>query len=110
MSAHIAFPLHRETPLRCLTLADGSLRDSLKFKGLVVTDARKWADRRQVRAGERRSLRSRACSYLLIMSADPEFGDRVDARGTAAGRLTTALLDFVLKPRTPRIKRQLPPS
>src|SRR5881396_576402 len=75
MSAHIAFPAFTgETPATLsAAMLTGVLRDSLKFKGLVVTDALQMgAIVAKYGAGEAAVRAFEAGSDLLLMPADPD--------------------------------------
>src|SRR5216684_5024653 len=96
MSAHIAFPAFTgETPATLsAAMLTGVLRDSLKFKGLVVTDALQMgAIVAKYGAGEAGVRAFEAGSDLLLMPADPDsaIGSMLVALQT--GRLTPARLD-----------------
>src|SRR5260370_32760041 len=96
MSAHIAFPaLTGETPATLsAAMLTGVLRDSLKFKGLVVTDALQMgAIVAKYGAGEAAVRAFEAGSDLLLMPADPDsaIGSMLVALQTR--RSTTARLD-----------------
>src|SRR5882762_4027678 len=109
MSAHIAFPAFTgETPATLsAAMLTGVLRDSLKFKGLVVTDALQMgAIVAKYGAGEAAVRAFEAGSDLLLMPADPDsaIGSMLVALQT--GRLTTARLDASVR-RMLEIKRGL---
>src|SRR6266852_6720748 len=109
MSAHIAFPaLTGETPATLsAAMLTGVLRDSLKFKGLVVTDALQMgAIVDKYGAGEAAVRAFEAGSDLLLMPADPDsaIGSMLVALQTR--RLSAARLDSSVS-RVLAIKRQL---
>jgi len=75
MSAHIAFPVFTGDAPATLSasMLTGVLRDSLKFKGLVVTDALQMgAIVAKYGAGEAAVRAFEAGSDLLLMPADPD--------------------------------------
>src|SRR5438552_3807250 len=93
MSAHIAFPAFTGDAPATLSAAvlTGLLRDSLKFRGLVVTDALQMgAIVAKYGAGEAAVRAFEAGSDLLLMPADPDsaIGSMLIALQT--GRITTA--------------------
>src|SRR5216117_1351373 len=109
MSAHIAFPaLTGETPATLsAAMLTGVLRDSLKFKGLVVTDALQMgAIVAKYGAGEAAVRAFEAGSDLLLMPADPDsaIGSMLTALQTA--RISPARLDASVR-RVLEIKRGL---
>src|SRR5881397_787450 len=109
MSAHIAFPAFTGDAPATLSSAmlTGVLRDSLKFKGLVVTDALQMgAIVAKYGAGEAAVRAFEAGSDLLLMPADPDsaIGSMLVALQT--GRLSGARLDSSVS-RVLAIKRQL---
>src|SRR5881296_4515916 len=96
MSAHIAFPAFTGDAPATLSPAmlTGVLRDSLKFKGLVVTDALQMgAIVAKYGAGEAAVRAFEAGSDLLLMPADPDsaIGSMLTALQTA--RISAARLD-----------------
>ena len=109
MSAHIAFPALTGDEPGTLSAAvmTGLLRDSLKFRGLVVTDALTMgAIVAKYGAGEATVRAFLAGSDLLLMPADPD--SAVDAMTTAVqtGRISAARLDTSLR-RLLEIKQRL---
>ena len=109
MSAHIAFPALTGDAPATLSAAvlTGLLRDSLKFRGLVVTDALQMgAIVAKYGAGEAAVRAFEAGSDLLLMPADPDsaIGSMLIALQT--GRITTARLDASVR-RVLEIKRGL---
>jgi beta-N-acetylhexosaminidase len=109
MSAHIAFPAFTgETPATLsAAMLTGVLRDSLKFKGLVVTDALQMgAIVAKYGAGEAAVRAFEAGSDLLLMPADPDSAIGSMLVALQSGRLTTARLDSSVS-RVLAIKRQL---
>jgi beta-glucosidase-like glycosyl hydrolase len=109
MSAHIAFPAFTGDAPATLSssVLTGLLRDSLKFKGLVVTDALQMgAIVAKYGAGEAAVRAFEAGSDLLLMPADPDsaIGSMLVALQT--GRLTPARLDASVR-RVLEIKRGL---
>src|SRR5213596_2495415 len=83
------------------------LRDSLKFKGLVVTDALQMgAIVAKYGAGEAAVRAFEAGSDLLLMPADPDSAIASMLAALQSGRLTTARLDSSVS-RVLAIKRQL---
>src|SRR5213078_3909285 len=109
MSAHIAFPaLTGETPATLsAAMLTGVLRDSLKFKGLVVTDALQMgAIVAKYGAGEAAVRAFEAGSDLLLMPADPDSAIASMLTALQSRRLTTARLDSSVG-RVLAIKRQL---
>ena len=109
MSAHIAFPAFTGDAPATLSAAvlTGLLRDSLKFRGLVVTDALQMgAIVAKYGAGEAAARAFEAGSDLLLMPADPDsaIGSMLIALQT--GRITTARLDASVR-RVLEIKRGL---
>src|SRR6266566_9668552 len=96
MSAHIAFPAFTgDTPATLsAAMLTGVLRDSLKFKGLVVTDALQMgAIVAKYGAGEAAVRAFEAGSDLLLMPADPDSAIGSMLSAVVAGRVTTARLD-----------------
>jgi beta-N-acetylhexosaminidase len=109
MSAHIAFPaLTGETPATLsAAMLTGVLRDSLKFKGLVVTDALQMgAIVAKYGAGEAAVRAFEAGSDLLLMPADPDSAIASMLVALQTGRLTPARLDASVR-RVLDIKRGL---
>src|SRR5439155_1053143 len=109
MSAHIAFPAFTgDAPAtRSSAMLTGVLRDSLKFKGLVVTDALQMgAIVAKYGAGEAAVRAFQAGSDLLLMPADPDSAIASMLTALQTGRLTTARLDSSVS-RVLAIKRQL---
>ena len=109
MSAHIAFPAFTGDAPATLSAAmlTGVLRDSLKFKGLVVTDALQMgAIVAKYGAGEAAVRAFEAGSDLLLMPADPDSAIYSMLVALQTGRLTTARLDASVR-RMLEIKRQL---
>ncbi len=109
MSAHIAFPAFTGDAPATLSPAmlTGVLRDSLKFKGLVVTDALQMgAIVAKYGAGEAAVRAFEAGSDLLLMPADPDsaIGSMLTALQTA--RISPARLDASVR-RVLEIKRGL---
>src|SRR5438093_8654239 len=109
MSAHIAFPSFTGDAPATLSSAmlTGVLRDSLKFKGLVVTDALQMgAIVAKYGAGEAAVRAFEAGSDLLLMPADPDsaIGSMLTALQT--GRISPARLDASVR-RVLEIKRGL---
>src|SRR5881296_1061043 len=109
MSAHIAFPAFTGDAPATLSPAmlTGVLRDSLKFKGLVVTDALQMgAIVAKYGAGEAAVRAFEAGSDLLLMPADPDsaIGSMLTALQTA--RISAARLDASVR-RVLEIKRGL---
>jgi len=109
MSAHIAFPAFTgETPATLsAAMLTGVLRDSLKFKGLVVTDALQMgAIVAKYGAGEAAVRAFEAGSDLLLMPADPDSAIASMLVALQTGRLTPARLDASVR-RVLDIKRGL---
>src|SRR3989454_1138786 len=109
MSAHIAFPAFTgETPATLsAAMLTGVLRDSLKFKGLVVTDALQMgAIVAKYGAGEAAVRAFEAGSDLLLMPADPDSAIASMLVALQTGRLSGARLDSSVS-RVLAIKRQL---
>ena len=98
MSAHIALPTIDSGRTRPATMVPdiltGILRDSLGFKGLIVTDA---LDMGGVvagyGAGEAAVQALRAGSDILLQPADPVVAVKAVVQAVKDGRLTTARLD-----------------
>src|SRR5881394_1848930 len=109
MSAHIAFPAFTGDAPATLSAAmlTGVLRDSLKFKGLVVTDALQMgAIVAKYGAGEAAVRAFEAGSDLLLMPADPDSAIYSMLVALQTGRITTARLDASVR-RMLEIKRGL---
>src|SRR2546426_4511746 len=110
MSAHIAFPAFTgsdDPATLSAAVLTGLLRDSLRFRGLVVTDALTMgAIVAKYGAGEAAVRAFLAGSDLLLMPADPDsaIGSMLIALQT--GRITTARLDASVR-RVLEIKRGL---
>jgi beta-N-acetylhexosaminidase len=109
MSAHIAFPAFTgDTPATLsAAMLTGVLRDSLKFKGLVVTDALQMgAIVAKYGAGEAAVRAFEAGSDLLLMPADPDSAIASMLVALQTGRLTPQRLDASVR-RVLEIKRGL---
>src|SRR6266516_264775 len=109
MSAHIAFPAFTGDAPATLSPAmlTGVLRDSLKFKGLVVTDALQMgAIVAKYGAGEAAVRAFEAGSDLLLMPADPDSAIASMLVALGSGRLSAARLDASVR-RVLDIKRGL---
>src|SRR6266568_4788002 len=109
MSAHIAFPAFTgETPATLsAAMLTGVLRDSLKFKGLVVTDALQMgAIVAKYGAGEAAVRAFEAGSDLLLMPADPDSAIASMLTALQTARISPARLDSSVS-RVLGIKRQL---
>src|SRR6266513_3985988 len=109
MSAHIAFPAFTGDAPATLsaTMLTGVLRDSLKFHGLVVTDALQMgAIVTRYGAGEAAVRAFEAGSALILMPADPDSAIASMLVALQTGRLTTARLDSSVR-RVLDIKRSL---
>jgi beta-N-acetylhexosaminidase len=109
MRAHIAFPAFTgDTPATLSpAMLTGVLRDSLKFKGLVVTDALQMgAIVAKYGAGEAAVRAFEAGSDLLLMPADPDSAISSMLAALASGRITPARLDASVR-RMLDIKRNL---
>jgi len=109
MSAHIAFPAFTgETPATLSpAMLTGVLRDSLKFKGLVVTDALQMgAIVAKYGAGEAAVRAFEAGSDLLLMPADPDSAIASMLVALQTGRISGARLDASVR-RMLEIKRNL---
>ena len=109
MSAHIAFPVFTgDTPATLSpAMLTGVLRDSLKFKGLVVTDALQMgAIVAKYGAGEAAVRAFEAGSDLLLMPADPDSAIASMMTALQSGRITAARLDASVR-RVLEIKRNL---
>jgi beta-N-acetylhexosaminidase len=110
MSAHIALPAIDPGELRPGTVAPniltGILRDSLGFKGMIVTDALNMAgvaDAYGAEAGVRAFL---AGADLLLQPADPRTAIDAMARAVARGEITPERLDRSVR-RVLEAKREL---
>src|SRR6058998_3789835 len=92
MSAHIAFPAltgSDEPATVSAAVLTGLLRDSLRFPGLVVTDALMMgAIVAKYGAGEATVRAFLAGSDLLLMPADPDSAVAAMTAAVAAGRIT----------------------
>ena len=109
MSAHIAFPAFGGDLPATLSSAvlTGLLRDSLKFRGMVVTDALMMGSIvAKYGAGEAAVRAFEAGSDLLLMPADPDSAIASMLTALQSGRLTTARLDASVR-RVLEIKRGL---
>ena len=96
MSAHIAFPAFTGDVPATLSASvlTGVLRDSLKFTGLVVTDALQMgAIVAKYGAGEAAVRAFEAGSDLLLMPADPDSAIASMLTALQTGRISTARLD-----------------
>jgi beta-N-acetylhexosaminidase len=110
MSAHIALPGIDPGQLRPGTVAPniltGILRDSLGFKGLIVTDALNMAgvaDAYGAEAGVRAFL---AGADLLLQPADPRAAIDAMARAVDRGEITMERLDTSVR-RVLELKRRV---
>lgn len=110
MSAHIAFPTLTggdQPGTLSGTILHGLLRDSLGFRGLIVTDALAMgAIVSQYGAGGAAVQAFIAGSDLLLMPADPAGAVRAMEQAVADGRITRERLDASVR-RVLGIKRQL---
>jgi beta-N-acetylhexosaminidase len=110
MSAHIAFPAltgSSEPGTLSAAVLTGLLRDSLRFGGLVVTDALTMgAIVAKYGAGEATVRAFLAGSDLLLMPADPDSALAAMTAAVAAGRISRARLDQSVR-RVLEIKRRL---
>jgi beta-N-acetylhexosaminidase len=109
MSAHIAFPAFTGDDPATLSASvlTGVLRDSLKFGGLVVTDALQMgAIVTKYGAGEAAVRAFEAGSDLLLMPADPDSAIASMLGALQSGRITAARLDASVR-RVLEIKRGL---
>jgi beta-N-acetylhexosaminidase len=97
MSAHIVFPAFtgEATPATLSSaVLTGLLRDSLRFRGIVVTDALMMgAIVAKYGAGEAAVRAFEAGSDLLLMPADPDSAISAMQRALERGRITAARLD-----------------
>jgi beta-N-acetylhexosaminidase len=109
MSAHIAFPAFTGDAPATLSPAmlTGVLRDSLKFKGLVVTDALQMgAIVTKYGAGEAAVRAFEAGSDLILMPADPDSAIASMMGALQSGRITPSRLDASVR-RVLEIKRSV---
>jgi len=109
MSAHIAFPEFTGDAPATLSasMLTGVLRDSLKFGGLVVTDALQMgAIVTKYGAGEAAVRAFEAGSDLLLMPADPDSAISSMLAALQSGRITQDRLDASVR-RVLEIKRGL---
>ncbi len=110
MSAHIAFPAFTgsyEPGTLSAAVLTGLLRDSLRFPGLVVTDALTMgAIVAKYGAGEATVRAFLAGSDLLLMPADPDSAMAAMTAAVAAGRITPQRLEQSVR-RLLEIKRRL---
>jgi beta-N-acetylhexosaminidase len=110
MSAHIAFPAitgSDEPGTLSATVLTGLLRDSLRFQGLVVTDALTMgAIVTKYGAGEATVRAFLAGSDLLLMPADPDSAVDAMTAAVASGRVPPARLEESVR-RVLEIKRRL---
>jgi beta-N-acetylhexosaminidase len=110
MSAHIAYPTFTGTDdpaTLSAAMLTGVLRDSLHFKGLVVTDALTMgAIVTKYGIGEAAVRAFVAGSDLLLMPADPDSAINAMAGAVIAGRVSGARLDASVR-RVLEIKRRL---
>ena len=109
MSAHIAFPALTGDEPGTLSAAvmTGMLRDSLGFRGLVVTDALTMgAIVAKYGAGEATVRAFLAGSDLLLMPSDPDSAINAMTAAVQTGRISPARLDTSLR-RLLEIKQRL---
>ncbi|MGH7671986.1 MAG: glycoside hydrolase family 3 protein, partial [Gemmatimonadales bacterium] len=110
MSAHIAFPAFTgddEPGTLSAAVMTGLLRDSLRFRGLVVTDALEMgAIVTKYGAGEATVRAFLAGSDLLLIPADPDSAITAMTAAVANGRVPAARLDTSVR-RVLEIKRRL---
>ncbi len=110
MSAHIAFPALTGTDepgTLSSAVLTGLLRDSLRFGGLVVTDALTMGGIvAQYGAGEASVRAFLAGSDLLLMPADPDSAMEAMAAAVASGRIPHDRLTVSVR-RVLEIKRRL---
>jgi beta-N-acetylhexosaminidase len=109
MSAHIAFPTFGGDLPATLSSAvlTGLLRDSLKFRGMVVTDALMMGSIvAKYGAGEAAVRAFEAGSDLLLMPADPDSAIASMLTALRTGRISAARLDASVR-RVLEIKRGL---
>ena len=98
MSAHIALPALDSGRTRPATMVPeiltGILRDSLRFKGVIVTDALDMGGIvASYGAGEAAVQALRAGSDILLQPSDPVVAVKAVVQAVKDGRLTTARLD-----------------
>lgn len=97
MSAHIAFPALTggDDPATLSgAVLTGVLRDSLRFRGIVVTDALMMGSIvAKYGAGEAAVRAFTAGSDLLLMPADPDSAIAAMAAAVTSGRISAARLD-----------------
>jgi beta-N-acetylhexosaminidase len=110
MSAHIAFPAVTggdESGTVSPAVMTGLLRDSLRFRGLIVTDALDMgAIVTKYGAGEATVRAFLAGSDLLLMPADPDSAITAMTAAVASGRVSAERLDASVR-RVLEIKRRL---
>jgi beta-N-acetylhexosaminidase len=110
MSSHIAFPAltgSDDPGTLSAAVLTGLLRDSLKFRGLVVTDALEMgAIVTKYGPGEATVRAFLAGSDLLLIPADADSAINSMVAAVANGRITTARLDASVN-RVLQIKRRL---
>jgi len=109
MSAHIAFPAFTGDAPATMSGAvlTGLLRDSLKFKGMVVTDALMMGSIvAKYGAGEAAVKAFEAGSDLILMPADPDTAIASMLTALQTGRISAARLDASVR-RVLEIKRGL---
>ena len=110
MSAHIALPGIDNGQLRPGTVAPniltGVLRDSLGFRGLVVTDALNMGGVANTYGPEAAVRAFTAGSDLLLQPADPKIAIDAMAAAVARGEITPERLDRSVR-RVLELKRQL---
>ncbi len=110
MSAHIAFPTFTgssEPATLSAAVLTGLLRDSLGFRGLVVTDALQMgAIVTKYGAGEATVRAFLAGSDLLLMPADPDSAVNAMTAAVATGRIARERLEQSVR-RVLEIKRRL---
>jgi beta-N-acetylhexosaminidase len=110
MSSHIAFPSltgSDDAGTLLPSVLTGLLRDSLKFRGLVVTDALDMgAIVSKFGPGEATVRAFLAGSDLLLMPADPDSAINSMVAAVANGRITPQRLDTSVR-RVLEIKRRL---
>lgn len=110
MSAHIAMPGIDRGQLRPGTVVPniltGILRDSLGFKGLVVTDALNMGGVANLYGAEAGVRAFVAGADLLVQPADPRVAINAMAAAVARGEISRARLDRSVR-RVLELKRQL---
>jgi beta-N-acetylhexosaminidase len=110
MSAHIAFPAvtgNSEPGTLSAAVMSGLLRDSLGFRGLVVTDALSMgAIVAKYGPGEATVRAFLAGSDLLLMPADPDSAILAMTLAVQTGRISGARLDVSVR-RLLEVKRRL---